>query len=117
MQVSGSLLLPADAPTGRGRVLVEVREIGPADAPSSLVAEQVQENMAVSPRGRLSFSVNVSRVDARRHYGLRAHVDMDGDGRVGAGDLLSTISQPVLTFGGPDRVDLPLSLVAGPPSR
>ncbi|HEX2524688.1 MAG TPA: hypothetical protein VHL31_00070 [Geminicoccus sp.] len=118
MLVTGELLLPADAPDAQAaRVLVEVREIGPADAPSTVAGTLLIEDVAVGPGGRVHFAVEVPDVDARRHYGLRAHVDLDGDGRVGGGDLLSTVAQPVLTFGAPDHANLPLTLVAGGPNR
>lgn len=118
MLVTGELLLPADAPAHRAvPVLVEVREIGPADAPSSVVASQVMEAVAIAPHGRIAFAVEVPDIDPRRHYGLRAHVDVDKDGRVGPGDLLSTVARPVLTFGAKERADLPLTLVQDAANR
>ncbi|MFN8594545.1 MAG: hypothetical protein U0031_24090 [Thermomicrobiales bacterium] len=42
---------------------------------------------------------------------MRVHVDRDGDGRISVGDLISTWSHPVLTFGGGTAVTVPVSVV------
>ena len=112
MLVTGELLLPGDAPTAAGATaLIEIREIGQADAPSSVAGQQVLDDIAIGPGTRISFEVTVATVDPRHHYAVRAHVDLDGDGKVGPGDLLSMTSEPVLTFGAPDRVQVPLALI------
>jgi hypothetical protein len=118
MRVSGNLILPADAPAaGAGQVHVEVREEGSADAPSRVVAAQVLSGITLAPGASVPFAIDVPVVEPRRHYGLRAWIDLDGDGRAGPGDLLSTVAQPVLTFGAPSHADVPVVLVAAAPRR
>ncbi|MFI1394193.1 YbaY family lipoprotein [Streptomyces sp. NPDC020681] len=94
--VAGYVTLPPDTPTGpAARILVEVRDVSRADAPSKVVGEQVQWDVPLAPGGRVAFSVEVPDLDPTASYGLRVHVDVTGTGKVGAGDLLSTQATPV----------------------
>jgi putative lipoprotein len=104
--VSGTLVLPADAPrTTAASVLVEVRDVSLADAPSRVAGDQVQAGVAVGPNAHIPFRVEVPAVDLRRVYALRAHVSLGGGhDRVAAGDYLTTQAHPVLTRGAPDKL-------------
>jgi putative lipoprotein len=104
--VSGTLVLPPDAPWATAAcVLVEVRDVSLADAPSRVVGDQVRTGVAIGPNANLPFRVEVPGVDLRRAYALRAHVSLGaGHERVAPGDFLTTQAHPVLTRGAPDKL-------------
>lgn len=56
----------------------------------------------------LHFLLPVPGVDPSRRYEVRAHMDLDGDGRISSGDQISTTSTPVLTEGHPSTVTVQL---------
>ncbi|MFI1393333.1 YbaY family lipoprotein [Streptomyces sp. NPDC020681] len=94
--VTGFVSLPPDAPAGpAARILVEVRDVSRADAPSTVVGAQVQSDIELAPGGRVPFSVKVPDLDPTASYGLRVHVDVSGSGTMEAGDLISTRATPV----------------------
>jgi len=98
--VSGDILLPANAPTTKaGQMVVEVRDVSLADAPSVVIAEQQMADVQVRPHGRIPFRLAVPEVAANRSLSVRVHVSMDGSGRVQSGDLLTTASYPVANVG------------------
>ncbi|UZJ33133.1 YbaY family lipoprotein [Streptomyces endophytica] len=89
--VRGLVALPADTPVTRAaRVLVEVRDVSLADAPSTVVAAQVQTDVPLAPHGRVPFRVDVPDLDPKGAYGLRVHVDVSGSGSLEVGDLITT---------------------------
>ncbi|MEU5235973.1 YbaY family lipoprotein [Streptomyces lydicus] len=89
--VRGVVALPAEAPaTPAARVLVEVRDVSLADAPSTVVAAQVLTDVPLAPHGRFPFSVEVPDLDPAGTYGLRVHIDLAGTGSVESGDLINT---------------------------
>lgn len=105
--VEGTISLPASDVPGRAvEVVVQVEDVSRADAPSVVVGEQRLRDVSLVPGGTLTFAIPVSeqRIDPRGSYSVRAHVDVDGTGRVAVGDLLTVQSFPVLTRGHPDRV-------------
>jgi uncharacterized lipoprotein YbaY len=100
--VTGEVLL--DEPvSGSATVRVTVEDVTRADA-LARAAGEVTIALAPSARGPVPFAVEVAAVDPRASYALRVHVDLDGDGEVSAGDLVSTQSHPVLTRGAPAHV-------------
>jgi putative lipoprotein len=113
--VQVTAVVPAGAPARTAaRVAAEVRDTSLADAPSVVVGTEIREAVPVAPGARLVFRIGVPEPDPRRSYGVRVHVDMDGDGAVGPGDLLSTQAHPVLTGGAPAQVTVPLSAIEAP---
>jgi putative lipoprotein len=104
--VSGILVMPPDAPrTMAASVLVEVRDVSLADAPSRVAGDQVQTGVPIGPNANVPFRVEVPGVDLRRAYTLRAHVSLGGGHeRVAPGDFLTTQAYPVLTRGAPDKL-------------
>ena len=99
--VQGEIDLPSDVPGGPADVVVEVEDISRSDAPSQVVAAQRLRRSHLQPGGVLPFKVEVpaDRVDERRLYSVRVHVDRSGSGEVEKGDLISTQTYPVLTRG------------------
>ncbi len=109
VKVTGELILPpgvvlADSAVARVRLL----DTSLADAPAVRVDEQVISGP------RLSFALRCAAPDPRASYSVQAQVSVGGggaDGRVSRGDWVSTRSHPVITFGHPTQVDVPLTLV------
>jgi hypothetical protein len=83
--------------SGTARVTVD-------DAPAQTVAERrVPVRDTTAP---LETALDVPEIDDSAHYNLRVHVSPSGAerSRVKRGDVISTQSYPVLTFGNPDAV-------------
>ncbi|MFJ7154804.1 YbaY family lipoprotein [Streptomyces sp. NPDC101118] len=103
--VRGFVALPPDAPSVvAARVLVEVRDVSLADAPSTVVGAQVQTDVPLSPGGRIAFGVEVAALDPAASYGLRVHVDLSGTGLLEPGDLINTEAVPVVAGTGQELV-------------
>jgi putative lipoprotein len=110
--IAGTIVLPADAPAGRARrVLIEVRDVSLADAPSTVVAEQALTDVALRPHGRIGLNLDVPEVGAARTLSLRVHVDLDGSGQTKTGDLLTVASQPVPSRGPATGLTVPVALI------
>lgn len=113
-RVTGTIVFPANlAGPRRATVYVRVEDVSLADASATTLAESVMRDVPVPPTPEpiLSFSVPVPSFDPRARYSVLVLVDLDGDGQVGTGDLISTQSHPVLTRGFPAVVTIPLTLV------
>ncbi|MCX5327905.1 MULTISPECIES: YbaY family lipoprotein [unclassified Streptomyces] len=96
--VTGFVSLPSDTPAETAAsLLVEVRDVSLADAPSTVVGAQVQTDVPLSPGGRVPFRVNVPELDSSATYGLRVHVDRSGSGTLESGDLINTQAIQVRT--------------------
>ena len=109
MIVDGEIRLPDDAGAFRdATVRVTLADVTRADAPSRAVAEETIRNVSHGggSGGVVPFRLRLESPDARTRYAVRAHVDMDGDGRVSRGDYISMESYPVLTFDSPSRVTI-----------
>jgi uncharacterized lipoprotein YbaY len=86
---------PADV-TGAA-VHVRVEDVSRADAASLAVGEW---HIPALPRGTttssvIPFEIAVESLDARGRYSLRAHVDVDRDGRTSVGDFITMESFPL----------------------
>lgn len=108
--VTGEVVFPGSDEPGSAVVYVRVEETSMADAPSRVVGESVLALVEL-PRRALTFAVSVATWDDRADYSVRVHVDRDQDGRVSTGDLISTMSHPVLTHGHGDKVTVPVTAV------
>jgi hypothetical protein len=84
---------------------VRVEDVSHADRRAEVVAEHVQSlDTPLREGAELPFSLDVPELDPRRRYGVRVHVGTTGSADVMEGDLISTQSYAVLTFGHPDHV-------------
>jgi hypothetical protein len=91
-------------PGGSGTARVTVEDVTHADAPAQTVAERrVPVRDTTAP---LETALDVPEIDDSAHYNLRVHLSPSGAerSRVKRGDVISTQSYPVLTFGNPDAV-------------
>lgn len=110
--ITGAITLPANTPaTKAGQVIIEVRDISLADAPSVVVAEQRLNEVALKPNGQIKFKLPVPEVEANRSLSLRAHVSLDGSDRVDAGDLLTTANYPVPNAGTSAQLKVPVVVI------
>ncbi|TCC26932.1 YbaY family lipoprotein [Kribbella speibonae] len=100
MLLTGRIVFPSgDRPAEASRVVARVEEVSRADAPAVIVAEQVQEHVALprDERGSLPFAIDVrsTSIDPRLRYSVRVHVDVSGTASVTPEDFISTTSYPV----------------------
>jgi hypothetical protein len=73
----------------------------------------VLPGIALSPAAApIAFAVSVPPPGPGDRYAVRVLIDLDGDGRVGRGDFVSTQSHPVLAPGAPDPVVVPVQRVS-----
>jgi putative lipoprotein len=86
-------------------VVVRVEDVSRADAPSTVIAQQLRRRVSLKPGETLPFEVDVpaERIDERRSYSLSAHIRASGSEGVKPGDLITTESFPVLTRGHGDE--------------
>jgi uncharacterized lipoprotein YbaY len=105
--VRAEVLLPDDVPDRAVVVRVRVADVSREDAAATVVGEAERRDVPLEPGGRLSVTVPVTaEVDPRGRYALQVHVDADGSGRFGSGDLVSTERVPVLTRGAADAAQV-----------
>lgn len=110
--VSGEIVFGEGEEAFSGAVLtVRLEEVGRADAPSDVVAEQTRYGVAWEPgeAGQASFVLYGPAPRKSAHYAVSAHLDIDGSGQVSRGDYINMASCPVLTLGHPRRVTLRLT--------
>ena len=62
----------------------------------------------LNPNGNIAFKLQVPEVASNRTLVIRAHVSLDGSGKVKSGDLLTTASYPVPTTGIPPILEIPI---------
>lgn len=113
--VSGTILFGADLnPFVGATVYARIEDAGRADARAQVVAESVLPSVAAGgpPPVRIEFKIEAPLLEPRAGYGIRVHVDVDGDGRVGIGDYVSTASHPLQSGGHSTRVTIPVKRVS-----
>lgn len=93
-------MLPSDVQSVvAAALIVEVRDVSMADAASTVLVSRRLRRVKLRPGGRIPFTLDVPEAAPSASLSVRVHVDVDGDGRVSAGDLLSTRSYPVAPTG------------------
>lgn len=95
------------------KAYVRLLDTSLADAPSTVVAEQVIEHIASfrSKGEKVTFVLEPKSIDERDTYYVSVLVDIDGDGKISKGDYISMQSYPVLTFGSPSEVTIEVKKV------
>ncbi|AKB25509.1 hypothetical protein MSMTP_2040 [Methanosarcina sp. MTP4] len=79
-------------------VYIRLDDVSLADAPSTVISENVIENVSVSPEeNKVPFTLGFPELVANRTYSLYVHVDVDGDGKVSKGDYVTTMHNGVPT--------------------
>jgi uncharacterized lipoprotein YbaY len=95
MRVFGSVLLPKDDRALRSAsIRVRIEDVSRADAAAQLLGELVIAAIsdAEVEQGRVPFEIELDDRAAsdRAALTIRAHVDVDADGKVGPGDFVTT---------------------------
>ena len=97
--------------TPAATLVVELRDVSLADAPSVLIASQMISNPGQAPiKFRLEY--HKADIDPRRSYSINATI-YGGDGRMA---FTNDTAYEVITRGNPNRVDMRLVMVQPPPS-
>ena len=110
--IQGEILLPSDSPHREARsILIELRDVSVADAPSTVIASTRLTGVACKPGERVPFTLEAPETVKGRMLALRVHVDWDGDGPVSRGDLLTTESIPVPGTGDVALARAPVRLI------
>jgi putative lipoprotein len=110
--ISGEIALPADvAGTHATSILIELRDVSVADAPSQVIASKTLRRKPLSAGARIPFSIEAP--DARgRHLALRVHIVSGGGTRgLGGGEYLSTQTIAVPAEGDAADVVVPVTAI------
>lgn len=100
--VSGEVVFREGARSFTGAtVYVRLEDVSRMDAPSRLVVQEVMPGVSyvAGSHTTLPFELHGRISDDSASYIVRAHVDVDQDGRVSRGDYVSVENYPVLTSG------------------
>ena len=94
------------------RLVVELRDVSYADAPSTLIARQTITDPGQVP---IKFKVEYNRddIDSRNTYSIKADI-IESDGRLA---FTNDTAYEVITRGNPNKVDMVLVLVQPPPDQ
>ena len=112
--VSGAVVFAEALQDGGAVMHVFVEDVTHADAAARVAARlDVLLPGAIARGQAVPFRLSVAQVDAGRHYSVRVHIDRSANGRIEAGDHISTQSYPVLTCGAPSTASVAVVLVAG----
>lgn len=109
--VSGTILLEQwPGEPGPATVYIRLLDTSLIDISARIIAELILPGVSlhdIAAEG-LAFHLPVKEdeLDARARYEVSAFLDLDGDGKLGHGDYLSTRTCPVLTRGYPDEVQV-----------
>ena len=94
------------------RLVVDLRDVSYADAPSTLIARQTITDPGQVP---IKFKVEYNRddIDSRNTYSIKADI-IESDGRLA---FTNDTAYEVITRGNPNKVDMVLVLVQPPPDQ
>ncbi len=112
--VTGEIRFDRDAPLfADATIYVRLQTVSQADAPAHNVAEQVirQVSRKTHDSTQQPFELVCDAVNEKDAYHVQVLVDIDGDGAISVGDLITTQSYPVLTFGYPNHISVTLTEV------
>ncbi len=96
-------------------VRITLEDVSLMDVSSVLIAETTVEDVSVDETSDLSIPFEISYGDLQEGYtySLSAHVDVDGDGSVSAGDYLTTQHVDVLYSGVEETIEVPVEFIEG----
>src|SRR5260370_64154 len=94
--INGTIEFPdVREPAHNVTVYVRVEDSPFADAPASTVAELVLRGVDIVPGAPpIPFTIHGIPQNARAHYAVRVHADVDGNGVVSRADYVSARSNP-----------------------
>jgi putative lipoprotein len=110
--VRGKIILPGNAPkVSADHIIIEVRDISVADAPSKVVAENRLSNVKLEPNEQIDFEIPVPEAEPNHTLSFRVHINLDGSNVTSSGDLLTTAHYPVPSTGTPKPVELSVEVI------
>jgi uncharacterized lipoprotein YbaY len=104
--VSGEIVFGADAqPFSGATAFVRVDDVSLMDVPTTMISQQVIENVAYNPNSPIPFAVfGLKPSDDRARLQLSVHISMNGSEGIEKGDYMTMESYPVVTQGYPNQV-------------
>jgi len=111
--VTGEAIFDNISPAFSGAIAhIILQDTTLADAAAVGIAHLDIPNISFQPgREPLAFAFPSVRLDPSKRYEVRVHIDLDGDGRVGPGDHITTESYPVPIAGGRAHLKLRLRCI------
>ena len=112
--VRGQIVFEDDASAFSNATLyVTLEDVTYADSRAIIVGRVVKEHISYDPAAPepLTFEMPVEVSERDALYNIRAHFDLNGDGKISQGDYLSMQSYPVITRGHPFEVSVRVSRV------
>jgi hypothetical protein len=109
--VEGKITFEENAMAFSGAVMyVYVERVTYADTASEKIAVHTRQEVSFDPQETdsdiLTFKLEVPDLNPQDDYAIRAHIDLDRDGKISRGDYINMQSYPVLTFGHPRKVSI-----------
>ena len=107
--LTGAIVIPEkESLPGNAVAYVHLLDTSLADAPSTIVSEQVIENVAraIDQNRRIQFTLYGQIEDLKANYSVSVHIDLDNDGRISLGDYVNVQSYPVITYGYPKHIEV-----------
>lgn len=98
-RISGTVVMPPDAPVATATMVLEVRDTSWADAPAPQIAVESVPGITVSPGRRQDFEMYAPEMAAQQRLSLRCQFSMSGPSAVGLRQLRSVESIPVAATG------------------
>ncbi|GAA1698347.1 hypothetical protein MMUR_27360 [Mycolicibacterium murale] len=109
-RISGTVVMPPDAPVTTAAMVLELRDTSWADAQAPQIAVASFPDTAVSPGRRQHFAMQAPETSSHQHLSLQCQISLAGSQQLGAGDLVSVESIPVASAG--DVTGLTVRVVA-----
>lgn len=107
--VRGQIVFEDDAAAfSEATLYVTLEDVTYADSKAIIVGRLVKEHISYDPAAPepLTFEMSVEVPDRNALYNIRAHCDLDGDGKISRGDYVNMQSYPVITRGHPLEVSV-----------
>jgi hypothetical protein len=98
-RISGTVVMPPDAPVATATMVLELRDTSWADAPAPQIAVASFPGITVSPGRHQDFEMYAPELAGPRRLSLRCQLRMSGPSAVGPGQLRSVESIPVACTG------------------
>lgn len=94
-------------------VSITIEDVSLADAPSALMGQTTLEYVSRNniTDSDIPFEISYGTLQENHTYSLSAHLDVDGDGAISAGDYLSTQHVDVPYSGVESVIEVPVELI------
>lgn len=112
--VTGEIVFSKDLDSFSGaKVIVYLEDVSFLDVPSRVVVKQVIPDIShqIETKNRVQFALKTENLNERANYSIRVHVSFHEDEQIHRGDYITMENYPVLTFGYPNHVSVPVQQV------